>query len=174
MGEAWKCNIEDWDTVDEGKVRFIMEESKLYLKCLFEAFEKLDQKVFIFLGVLFTVISALTGFFVSKYSLAVGQNWKFLMPSLIIVLMCFVACFFLIRCILPKSVISLGNETKNLLNKEVCRSETRLIMIGEVLDYQSRIEECKRHLVTKTRDMRRGLTIAFLAPVLGGLCALIL
>lgn len=175
MGKAWKCNIEDWDMVDDGKVNFILEESKLYLKSLLEAFEKLDQKAFIFLGVLFTVISGLTGFFVSKYSFAsTAQNWKLLVPAIVIVLLCFVSCSFLIKCILPKSVYSLGNETKNLLTQHVCQEETRLIKIGEVLDYQTRIDECKKHLMGKSRDMKLGMLSAFLAPLLGGLCALLI
>ena len=175
MVQKWKCDIDDWDIVDEDKVDFIMDESKLYLKQLFEAFEKLDQKAFVFLGVLFTVISGLTGFFVSKYSLASSNpNWKLLLPVMVMVLICFAACFFLIRCILPKSVYSMGNETKNLLSNDVCQAEVRLIKIGEVLDYQSRIDECKRHITMKTKNMKFGLVIAFSAPVLGGLAGLLL
>src|SRR5436190_8347067 len=118
MPEIWKCDIEDWNTVDESKVKFILEESKLFLKSLLDAFEKLDQKAFIFLGVLFTVISGLTGFFVSKYSFASGQqNWKLLAPILVIASSCFISGIFLIRCVLPKPVCSMGNETKNLLTK---------------------------------------------------------
>ncbi len=107
MGKAWKCNIEDWDIIDDGKVDFILEESRLYLKSLLEGFEKLNQKAFIFLGVLFTVISGLTGFFVSKYSFdSTQQNWKLLLPALAIVSTCFISYIFFIKCILPSPGIA--------------------------------------------------------------------
>lgn len=175
MGQKWKSDIEDWEMIDNTKIDFILQESKLYLQHLLGDFEKLDSKAFIILGVLFTVISGLTGFLVSKYSfLSSSQNWKLLVPILVILSICFVSCFFLIRCILPKSVYSLGNETKNLLNKTVCKSETRLIKIGEALDYQSRIDACKKHNKTKSKNIMIGLIIAVLAPLMGGLCALLL
>jgi hypothetical protein len=71
-------------------------------------------------------------------------------------------------------VYSVGNETKNLLNSHVCRSETRLIKIGELLDYQFRIDECKKHNKAKSKYILIGLLTAFLAPFLGGICALLL
>jgi uncharacterized membrane protein len=175
MGHKWKCDIEDWDIVDENKIDFITQESKLYLKHLLEAFEKLDSKAFIILGVLFTVISGLTGFFVSKYSFtSSNQNWKLLVPIIVAISVCFLSCFFLIKCILPKLVYSLGNETKNLLNTHVCKAETRLIKIGEVLDYQSRIDECKKYIKDKSKYIMIGVIIALLAPFLGGICALLI
>jgi len=175
MGQKWKSDIEDWEIVDEGKVDFILQESKIYLQHLLEAFEKLDSKAFIILGVLFTVLSGLTGFLVNKFDFAASrQNWRVLVPILTIISICFFACFWLVRCILPKMVYSVGNETKNLLNNRVCQSETRYIKIGEVIDYQFRIDECKKHIQTKSKYILRGLLTALLAPLIGGVCALLL
>lgn len=175
MAQKWKSDIENWDIVDEAKADFILQESKIYLQHLLEAFEKLDSKAFVILGVLFTVISGLTGFLVSKYNFAASQqNWRLLAPILVIISIYFIACVSLIRCVLPRMVYSVGNEPKNLLNNHVCRSETRLVKIGELLDYQFRIDECKRHNKVKSRLILTGLLTAFLAPFLGGICALLL
>jgi hypothetical protein len=175
VGERWKPDIEDWDLIDEGKVDFILQESKLFLQRHLENFDKLDSKAFVVLGVLFSVISGLTGFFISRFSFATSQqNWKLLLPILVIIVICFVACFFLIQSVLPKEIYLLGNETKNLLNRRVCKSETRLIKLGEALDYQNRIDECVRQNQAKTRKMMVGVLIALFAPLVGGLLALLL
>jgi hypothetical protein len=175
MEPKWQSDITDWDSIDEGKIDFILQESKLYLQRLLENLEKLDSKAFVILGVLFSVISGLTGFFISRFSFhSSQQNWKLLLPILLIISTCFVACIFLIQCVLPKLVYSIGNEPKNLLIESVCQSETRLIKIGEALDYQNRIDECKKHNKVKIRKMKIGILAALLPPLAGGICALLL
>jgi hypothetical protein len=176
--EKWTCELGDWDVVTEDKADFLLEQVKLNLKNILEAIDKLDNKAFIILGGMFTILSGLIGFISIQINLKLSiftQNWYLLVPFLVLIFGVMASIELLIKGVTPGSIKPLGNCPKNLMTDDLLRQNIKIIKAFEAENYQIRINQAenlcdkKNKMITKSLNRIRIYAIFSIISVFAGL-----
>ena len=165
--KKWKTDIKDCSIIDEKKSDFLLNEVKLALQSYLDGVDKIEKKAFIFIGILLGIMPALVGFFITKYDFNIFflcQKW--LVHLSLILIVCYLGSFFFFkRALSPARFKPLGNTPQNLATNVFFSSDLDLMKFKEAESYQERIEQCVENATRKSKNLSRGLNMAFSIPI---------
>lgn len=163
--KEWKTDIDDCSKITLPKAEFLLEECKQALQGYLDAADKLDNKAFIIIGVVFAVISGLCGFlFHSKADLA--QQITNANPAIIVLIVGYlISIFFLRGAIQPSKFKPMGNAPKNLATKDFFSTELDVMLFREAGSYQVRIDQNINVTTEKSKMIDKAILVAFLSPI---------
>ena len=168
-------DIESVDNVDKDKIDFIHDYSLKRLESSLNISNNLDNKILAMLCFYIAALTALIGFGLANYIDI--KNFKILNQEIfitqgVLILGFFISSIFLIWENLPRKYMPLGNEPKNLFNKEILSYSLRAIKSGEIVGLQDRIESNINRNNGKSNAIRLSVICLFITILIAILSTL--
>lgn len=152
--------VEDWTTINVDNARFILEESKSRVNYLLEIGNKISDRVFTILSLLFPIEAALVAFVVvekMKGQLSdkiITNLLLFVLVSLVIVMI------FLGKIVLPRLSIPAGREPKEICSQKEfliddgSKTVNLAIILNEIENCQNKIDFCSLQNIRRTSELK--------------------
>ena len=157
---------DDLEIVTKEKSNFLLNECKTALNGYLDAADKVDNKSFILLGILLTIVSGLVGFIFASYNLKSSlwdQNWGLFLVATFLIVHFLTACIYLKKSFYIVDFHNIGNKPQNLAKKDFFSLSIEQMEFNEALSYDLRIRESVDALRKKSKHWKYGLNIAFYA-----------
>ncbi len=113
-------DIDDWDKIDLDNAKFILEEARTYVSFVIDVGDKITDKAFKILALLFPIESALIAFVINEKMKGCIQDYTIANLLIFVVTSIVVIMFYLGKIVLPRSFMPKGRAPVEICkNKEL-------------------------------------------------------
>ncbi|MGD0077193.1 MAG: hypothetical protein ABSB91_01045 [Sedimentisphaerales bacterium] len=145
----YRDNAKDWTDCTEDKLKYVIEESRLYLQSILDNNNRLLNKAFFLLTVFVGLIGYIFAKFVSSPNNAIASKWFIWFLGIYLVFLIFVYLFIVIKYVMPSmDYFYVGTKPANLLYDKVMALSSQKIIVELLRDY---------HLIIKHNEERNEL-----------------
>lgn len=154
-----------WAKLDETKLLYAVEESRLFLQALWDAYGRLTQKVSIFLG----IVTGLIGFIFIEVMLKNNHllylRWYDILFLGLYFIFLIITFFRLLKYQLPIKSNAVGTQPKGLFKKDVINLDLEEIIVKQLRFDQRNIEYNLQQNTELVKVLKSSYQLVALFPV---------
>ncbi len=154
-----------WAKLDETKLLYVTEESRLFLQALWDAYGRLTQKASIILG----IVTGLIGFIFFEVMLEndylLYLRWYDVLFLGIYFIFLIITFFRLLKYQLPIKSNTVGTQPKGLFKKDVMNLELEVILVKQLRLDQKNMEYNLKQNTELVKVLKSSYNLVVLFPV---------
>jgi len=155
-----------WAKLNDEKLKYLIEESRIFLQTLWDAYGRLTQKALFLLGYIIALLGYISNKVIFKQEIISSMSWQAILFIFIYIALLIYIFFHLIKYLLPICNVSAGGQPKDLFKKDFMNCDFEEMAVNQLHHYQRRIWYSERLNVILSNRIKYYFGIILIYPII--------